>query len=188
MWAVRSHARPLQGHGHAHIFCECNPGPERGCNGEVTHVTIYAPTGFASSELEVLQRLRDVWGAGARSHLIGAAGLWLAGGLRWLLPAAGQVVRVALPDAVHSTRHPKVTRAGEVKRDARGLQIGGPEHELRRLLGLAGFPEPLAVETVAGTSLGGRGGTVAGVLVQEGERRGKASGLRSRIRISNRVP
>ncbi len=53
------------------------------------------------------------------------------------------------------TRHPKVTRAGAVKLDARGLQIGGPEHELRRLLGLSGFPEPVAVEPVPAAELAG---------------------------------
>jgi CRISPR-associated protein Csb2 len=53
-------------------------------------------------------------------------------------------------------RHAKRTRAGVPKCDASGLQIGGPEHELRRLLSLAGFPEPVAVEPVAGTRLGGR--------------------------------
>jgi len=42
------------------------------------------------------------------------------------------------------------------KCDERGLQIGGPEHELRRLLALAGLPEPVAVGPVAGTMLGGR--------------------------------
>jgi hypothetical protein len=35
-------------------------------------------------------------------------------------------------------------------------QIGSPEHELFRLLGLAGLPEPAAVKPVAGTMLGGR--------------------------------
>jgi hypothetical protein len=54
------------------------------------------------------------------------------------------------------TRHPKVTRAGVPKRDTTGLQIGSPEHELRRLLRLAGFPEPVLVEPLAGTTLGGR--------------------------------
>jgi CRISPR-associated protein Csb2 len=54
------------------------------------------------------------------------------------------------------TRHPKVTRAGVPKGDEMGLQIGSPEHELLRLLRLAGFPEPVSVEPVAGTMLGGR--------------------------------
>jgi CRISPR-associated protein Csb2 len=51
-------------------------------------------------------------------------------------------------------RHPKITRAGVPKRDETGLQIDGPEHELRRLLRLAGFPAPIAVESVSSTMLG----------------------------------
>jgi CRISPR-associated protein Csb2 len=54
------------------------------------------------------------------------------------------------------TRHPKVTRAGAAERDESGLQIGSPEHELRRLLRLGGYPELVTVEPVAGTQLGGR--------------------------------
>jgi CRISPR-associated protein Csb2 len=38
--------------------------------------------------------------------------------------------------------------------DASGLQIGSPEHDLRRLLKLGGFPAPAAVEPIAGTKLG----------------------------------
>ena len=54
------------------------------------------------------------------------------------------------------TRHPKRTRAGVAKVDESGLQIDSPEHELRRLLELAGLPRPVLVEPVAGTILGGR--------------------------------
>jgi hypothetical protein len=54
------------------------------------------------------------------------------------------------------TRHPKVTRAGAAKLDATGLQIDSPEHELRRLLKLGGFPVPAMVERVSCTQLGDR--------------------------------
>ena len=37
-----------------------------------------------------------------------------------------------------------------------GMQIGGPEHELLRLLRLAEFPDPVDVEPVSCTSSGGR--------------------------------
>ena len=36
-----------------------------------------------------------------------------------------------------------------------GLQIGSPEHDLRRLLELAGFPKPAALDTVSSTDLAG---------------------------------
>src|SRR5690606_37467577 len=48
------------------------------------------------------------------------------------------------------TRHPKP------KRDERGLQLGSPEHDLRRLLQSAGLPEPVSVEPVDSTELGGK--------------------------------
>ena len=51
-------------------------------------------------------------------------------------------------------RHPKATRAGVPKLDASGLQIGSPEHELRRLLELGGFPAPVAADSVSSTMLG----------------------------------
>jgi hypothetical protein len=50
----------------------------------------------------------------------------------------------------------KRTRARVGAEGEGGLQIGCPEHVLRRLLEQAGFPRPEAVEPVAGTSLGGR--------------------------------
>jgi CRISPR-associated protein Csb2 len=53
------------------------------------------------------------------------------------------------------TRHPKSTRTGIPKFDSNGLQIGGPEHELRRLIKLAGLPDPLVVEDVSSTKLAG---------------------------------
>jgi len=63
---------------------------------------------------------------------------------------------VGLPRALPSGRLLKRTRAGVAKVDENGLQIGSPEHELRRLLELAGLPRPVLVEPVAGTMLGGR--------------------------------
>jgi CRISPR-associated protein Csb2 len=63
---------------------------------------------------------------------------------------------VGLPRALPSGRLRKRTRASVAKQDAGGLQIGNPEHDLLRLLGLAGFPRPVLVEPVAGTMLGER--------------------------------
>ncbi|NMC09814.1 MAG: type I-U CRISPR-associated protein Cas5/Cas6 [Methanothrix sp.] len=183
--------RPLQGHGHAHIFCECNPGPERGRNGEVTHITVYAPMGFAPGEQEALQRLRDVWGL--REDRISLALQGLGGPEDFGGPDAscGQCPLLAKSRAWVSrtpfvpTRHPKVTRAGVVKRDASGLQIGSPEHELRRLLRMAGFPEPVAVEPVRGTVLGGREVTWQDFLRQRenGDGRQAANGAGYGFRI-----
>ena len=54
--------RPLQGNRHAHVFCESNNGLGKGIDGEITHITIYAPTGFESEDQRALQDLNRVWG------------------------------------------------------------------------------------------------------------------------------
>jgi CRISPR-associated protein Csb2 len=46
------------------------------------------------------------------------------------------------------TRHPKKFRDGRPKLDESGLQIGSPEHDLRRLLKGYGFPDPDSIEEV----------------------------------------
>jgi CRISPR-associated protein Csb2 len=37
---------PLEGHDHAHIFCESNMSSRSGIRGEITHVTLFTPEGF----------------------------------------------------------------------------------------------------------------------------------------------
>jgi len=152
-----SSGKPLQGHRHAHILCESNPALGRGSQGEVTHATIYAPMGFGLQEQEALQGLREVRGRSGPCVRLALLGLGQPQDFGGLDAGRGQSPLLAKSRTWISrtpflpTRHPKATRAGAPKRDARGLQIGSPEHELQRLLGLAGFPVP-----VAGTRLGGR--------------------------------
>ena len=152
--------RPLQGNRHAHVLCESNNALAKGIDGEITHIIIYAPAGFESEDLRAVQDLNNVWGGDdlkIQVILLGFGqpqdfgGIDLERGQCPLLARAWVSRTPFIP-----TRHPKVTRAGALKRDASGLQIGSSEHELRRLLGLAGFPEPVLVEKVAGTILGGR--------------------------------
>lgn len=54
------------------------------------------------------------------------------------------------------TRHPKANRRGEPKLDTSGLQIGSPEHDLRRLLREAGFFEPVSVKAIDSADVGGK--------------------------------
>ena len=154
--------KPLRGNRHSHVFCESNNGLGKGKDGEITHITIYAPMGFESGDQKALKDLNEVWsGDDIRVQLLllgqglpqDFGGLDLERG-HCLLLAKSQVWVSRTPFL--PTRHPKVTRAGALKRDTTGLQIDSPEHELRRLLMLAGFPEPEAVEPVASTRLGGR--------------------------------
>jgi CRISPR-associated protein Csb2 len=152
---------PLRGHTHAYILSESNCALGRGQEGEITHITVYAPAGFGLVERTALEDLIEIRGSGLLVQLrrqgIGCpedfGGLDVERGKSPLL-ARSRIWVSRTP--FMPTRHPKVTRAGVPKVDETGLQIGSPEHELRRLLRLAGFPEPVAVEPVAGTSLGGR--------------------------------
>lgn len=150
---------PLRGHRHAFFLPEAN-----GRQGHITHVTIYAAMEFEDQALRALHRLPKVWGHGGhdiQTVLIGVgkpesfAGEDLeAGQCPLLVESAVWVSRTPFIP----TRHPKATRAGEPKLDETGLQIGSPEHDLRRLLRELdrGYPEPLRVEPTAGTNLGGK--------------------------------
>jgi CRISPR-associated protein Csb2 len=152
---------PLKGHAHAFILSESNLALGRGQSGEITHITIYAPAGFGLVERAALEDLRGVRKAGLQVQLslLGLGKPEDFGGLnvgRGESPLLAESRTWVSRTPFVPTRHPKVTRAGVPKVDASGLQIGSPEHELRRLLRLAGFPEPMAVEPVAGTTLGRR--------------------------------
>lgn len=148
-----SSRRPLQGHRHAYIFCESDPDSIRG---EITGAIVYSRMGFILKDQEALQSLERIWGPEGLEVNLALQGLGrredFAGESPLLARSKSWVSRTPfLPG-----RHPKCTRAGAAKCDERGLQIGGPEHELRRLLALTGLPEAAAVEPVAGTMLGGR--------------------------------
>jgi len=152
--------RPLVGHAHAYILPESNLALGRGNAGEITHLTVYAPMGLGSREIGALEGLREVGGSGLDVQLA-LLGLGRPENFGGTDPTRGDSPLLAESRSWVSrtpfvpTRHPKATRAGAPKLDASGKQIGSPEHELRRLLGLAGFPEPTAVEAVPFTEIAG---------------------------------
>jgi CRISPR-associated protein Csb2 len=153
--------RPLLGHNHAFILPESVQALGRGRGGEVTHVTIFAPSGFGSREIAALEALREVGGSGLDLQLT-LSGLGRpesfggTDGARSESPLLAESKSWTSRTPFIPTRHPKATRAGVPKLDpTSGQQIGSPEHELRRLLGLAGFPEPAAVEPVSFTEIAG---------------------------------
>ena len=153
---------PLKGHEHAYIFCESNLGLGRGEEGEITHVTISSSAGFSSHDQKTLQKLEHVYGGSVPDVHLSLLGIGQPenfGGTdlelgRCSLLAKSRTWISRLPFI--PTRHPKITRAGAAKRDATGLQIDSPEHELRRLLKLGGFPVPIMLERVPCTHLGNR--------------------------------
>ena len=154
--------KPLKGHGHAYIFCESNVGLGRGGRGEITHITVYASAGFGQKEKEAIEGLTRVWGHGLDDLQLVLLGIGQLEDFAGFDTTKGDCHLFAMSKSWVSrtpfvpTRHPKATRAGVPKRDASGLQIGSPEHDLRRLLVLDGFPAPISVEPVAGTKLGGQ--------------------------------
>jgi CRISPR-associated protein Csb2 len=148
--------QPLaSGHQHAFYLSECEPK-----RGRVKFLTLYARMGFDSEARRALEQLRQTWGydghklqlillgTGERAEFAGEnadAGhsLPLASAKKW----------VSLTPFV-PTRHLKTRNNGTPKLDETGLAIGSPEHDLRRLLKQAGFPEPLTVEPVPHLALG----------------------------------
>ena len=152
--------KPLQGHRHAHIFCESNDCLGRGAQGEITHVTMYAPMGFGPLEENALHSVKGIYYGSEPSVQLSLQGIGQPKDFGGTDPSKGQCPLLAKSRCWISrtpfipTRHPKVTRAGAIKFDDAGLQIGSPEHELRRLLRLDRFPELMAVELVRETRLG----------------------------------
>lgn len=152
---------PMEGHRHAFILCESNLGLGRGQRGEITHVVIYAPSGFDFRERRALDSLTRIWGRSGHDIqliLIGIgqredfAGMDTARGASPVLTESRNWISRT---PFVPTRHPKATKTGIPKLDDSGLQIGSPEHELRRLLLLAGFPALSSVEPISSTDLAG---------------------------------
>jgi hypothetical protein len=74
--------RPLQGHVHAYIFCECDP--ERDGRGEITNITVYARLGFGPREKAALERPGQDLGTGRAGGGSGPAEAGQTGGLQRL--------------------------------------------------------------------------------------------------------
>jgi CRISPR-associated protein Csb2 len=152
--------KPMQGNIHAHVFCESNKGLGKGNGGEITHTTIYAPMGFEPNDQKALEDLSEVWGENGLEIYVILLGLGQPqdfggpdhGNAQCPLLSKSQIWVSRTPFL--PTRYPKVTRAGAAKVDAAGLQIGSPEHEIRRLLKLEHLPEPILADPIPYTIVG----------------------------------
>jgi CRISPR-associated protein Csb2 len=156
--------KPRSGHDHAYFLPEAN-----GRDGRITHVTVFAEMGFEDNALRALHRLPKVWGHGGHDIQTVLIGVGSPDSFAGYVESKVWISRTPFVP----TRHPKVTRSGVPKVDDQGLQIGSPEHDLRRLLGellngrtaqgdqgaeagTRGAPEAIRVEPLAGTHLGGK--------------------------------
>ncbi len=148
--------QPLaDGHQHAFYLSECDPQ-----RGRVKFLTLYARMGFDAEARRALEQLRQTWGYdGHKLQLI-----LLGTGERadfagdnadagHSLPLASSKEWTSLTPFV-PTRHLKTRNNGTPKLDETGLAIGSPEHDLRRLLKQAGFPEPSKIELIPHLTLG----------------------------------
>jgi CRISPR-associated protein Csb2 len=121
----------LQGHQHAHVFCESVNNPL----GHITHVTVFAAGGFNTDAVKALRNILWTWGF--KRHE-----------LRLVLQGVGQPSdftdcklfgrsdKWQSVTPFVSTRHAKTFRDGRPKMDANGWQTGSAAHDLLRLLAL----------------------------------------------------
>ncbi len=147
----------LQGHRHAMILPEAC-----GRDGRITHVVVCAAMGFDARAQRALDAVRSVWGRGGHEVQLVLAGVGQPEDLGGLDTRAGQSPLLAEARAwvsrtpFVSTRHAKTFKNGRPKIDGDGLQIGSPEHDLRRLLSEAGFSEDVAVRPLSSCGLPGK--------------------------------
>ncbi len=141
--------QPLQGHGHAYLLPECDP-----VHGYVTHITLFARDGFSLRERRAMEAVRRLW---SREGMLGLSLLGIGMGDDFAaLPFFRAAKRWRSVTPFISTRHPKTHRDGRAKHDANQLAIGSPEHDLRRLLALQGWPAPASITPLPSLQLSSR--------------------------------
>jgi CRISPR-associated protein Csb2 len=118
--------------------------------------------GFDAAARRALDRLRETWGSEGHDVQFVLLGVGDPADFAGRNAVAGQCLPLATArewvslTAFVPTRHMKRRKNGEPKLDGRGLAIGSPEHDLRRLLKESGLPEPLRVDSVPYLQLEGR--------------------------------
>lgn len=164
---------PLEGHDHAHIFCESNRSSRSGIRGEITHVTLFASEGFGKKERKALDMLRKVWGYGGHDIQLVLLGVGEPDDFAGFNQMAGQCpLFVSSREWISrtpfvSTTHPKTKSNGEPKTEETSVRIvgnknvfevqkGSPAHDVLRLLKERGYPEPESIEEVKYTNLAGK--------------------------------
>lgn len=144
----------LTGHQHAFYL----PADEDG-DGRLDHLTVWAPQGFTASEQTALASLRTIDLGPGRPELRALLVGMLDSGERLPTCAPATVWTTTTPFVL--TRYPKTHRDGRPKLGADGLQVDGPEAQLRReweqrRRDNPSLPELLTVEPVPYLRVGGR--------------------------------
>lgn len=136
-------------HRHAHFFAESETE-----DGRISHLSVFAPSGFDARAREAASRLRRVWGREGYDIDLFLVSVSDTDSLRNAAQRSGlngiyanSMVWESLTPFV-ATRHAKYTKSGVPKLDEYGDVIGSPEHDLRRLLRARGLPEILKIERV----------------------------------------
>lgn len=149
---------PLTGHRHVHVVPEA-----LGRHGHITHITLYAPMGFDDTAREAIHNVQKLWDA----KLDEDVGLVLLG-LGEPEDFAGSNRQAGHAVALHEsktwisrtpfvpTRHAKYNNDGSKKLDEDGFWIGGPRHDLKRILLDNDYPEPTRIEQLEKTILGNK--------------------------------
>ena len=122
---------PRKGHGHAYILPECNAGSDH-----IRFVTVYAAEGFDDDARRALSKLTSVWGHGGHDIQMILLGFGQPEDFGGNNAGAGQSLILHQSKQWVSLTPFVPTRHLKPKSDADGLPIGGPEHDLRRLLRL----------------------------------------------------
>lgn len=135
---------PLAGHSHAHYLAT-----DEDDDGRLDHITIYAPRGFDSGDLEALKTIRSI--TRYDQHWRG----------RTILISLGQPRSFDAPSFASAKQWQSVTPFSLPRFSSRG---GGkpprprdlPEAQLVRELKSRGFPEPISIKRIEGYQVEGR--------------------------------
>lgn len=155
---TRPDGTPVESHDHAHLFAEAH-----GQHGHISHFTVFAEDGFDDQARIALEAIRTLWSRSGHDLQLVLVGVGRREDLAGPDPRRGacplliesRVWRSSTPFV--PTRYPKATRTGVAKIDPEtGLQRGSPMHDLVRLLGHRGFPEPEEIRPVSSRKLAGK--------------------------------
>jgi len=148
---------PLRGHGHAFYL-----PTDEDTDGHLDHLTVFASAGFTWSEVQALASLSRLNpGAGEPELRLLLLGIGVPGDFRGGTGPVGPSATWVSATPFVLPRHPKCRRDGSPKLTAGGLQVDGPEDQVRRewrLRQLANpeLPDLVSVEFVDGAPAGGR--------------------------------